>query len=125
MVSEEEDHPVEVDLDKQGKYVVTFDPLDGSSNIDANVSIGSVFGIWRRVTEKGEKPTTADYLRSGREMVAAGYCIYGSATQFVLCCGGTVDGYTLDTSLGEFLLTHPDIKIPQRGKIYSCNEGYT
>jgi len=80
MVSEEEDHPVEVDLDKQGKYVVTFDPLDGSSNIDANVSIGSVFGIWRRVTEKGEKPTAADYLRSGREMVAAGYCIYGSAT---------------------------------------------
>ncbi|KAL4465890.1 hypothetical protein ABPG74_004127 [Tetrahymena malaccensis] len=123
MASEEEDKPIEVEIKNQGKYVVSFDPLDGSSNIDANVSIGSIFAIWRRQTEEETGATIEDLLQDGRSLVAAGYCLYGSSTHLVLCTGHQVNGYTLDPSLGEFLLTHPDIKIPKRGNIYSINEG--
>lgn len=103
----------------RGNYCVVFDPLDGSSNIDCGVSIGSIFGIYK-VKSGG---TVADVLRPGREMVAAGYCLYGSTTVMVLSTGNGVDGFTLDTSIGEFILTHPQIKVPPRGKIYSVNEG--
>jgi len=122
MATEEQDEAVEVDIENQGKYVVCFDPLDGSSNIDANVSIGSIFAIWKRLDT--EKPSIKDLLRKGDEIVAAGYCVYGSATQIVLALGeGGVNCFTLDNSLGEFVLTHPDIKIPKKGNIYSINEG--
>lgn len=122
MATEERDDVVEVDIDKQGKYVVAFDPLDGSSNIDANVSIGSIFAIWKK--SDSEPPSVKDLFRKGDELVAAGYCVYGSSTQIVLALGqGGVNCFTLDSSLGEFVLTHPDIKIPKRGKIYSINEG--
>jgi fructose-1,6-bisphosphatase I len=99
------------------------DPLDGSSNIDANVSIGTIFGIWQRKSEKGTPVTEADYMRNGTDLVCGGYCVYGSATMFVIALAGEVNGFTLDPSLGEFLLTHPNIKIPKKGKIYSLNEG--
>eukprot|EP01016_Furgasonia_blochmanni_P054962 TRINITY_DN9124_c0_g1_i2.p1 TRINITY_DN9124_c0_g1~~TRINITY_DN9124_c0_g1_i2.p1 ORF type:complete len:395 (+),score=150.42 TRINITY_DN9124_c0_g1_i2:62-1186(+) len=121
MASEEEDQPITVDVAHQGKYVLSFDPLDGSSNIDANVSIGSIFGVWKKISQ-GE-PGVEDLLQKGDDMVAAGYCLYGTSTQLVLSLGEEVNGYTLDPSIGEFLLTHPNIKIPKRGVIYSINEG--
>lgn len=104
-----------------GNYCVTFDPLDGSSNIDAGVNVGTIFGIYKR--QEGSKGTLEDVLRPGREMVAAGYTMYGSSCNLVLSTGQGVNGFTLDESLGEFILTHPDITIPSRGKIYSFNEG--
>ncbi|PIO60212.1 fructose-1,6-bisphosphatase [Teladorsagia circumcincta] len=122
MVSEENENLVEVEIPKQGKYIVTFDPLDGSSNIDCLVSIGTIFGIWKKHGDG--PPTNEDLLQSGRTMVAAGYCLYGSATMVVLCTGRHVNGFMLDPSIGEFILTHPKMKIPERGKIYSVNEGY-
>lgn len=122
LVSEEEENAIEIDIHQQGKYVVAFDPLDGSSNIDANVSIGTIFGIWKRKSE-GEKTTKEDVLQKGTELVAAGYCVYGSAAIMVLCSQQKVDGYTLDSSIGEFVLTHPNMKIPKKGNIYSINEG--
>lgn len=122
MVSEENDDVIEVDLDKQGKYIVAFDPLDGSSNIDCLVSIGSIFGIYRKL---GEGPATMeDVLQPGRNQVAAGYALYGSATAMVLSLGDGVNGFTYDPSIGEFVLTEPNMQIPARGKIYSINEGY-
>ena len=123
LASEEDEKAIEIELKNQGKYVVCFDPLDGSSNIDANVSIGSIFGIWRRISDEETGANTDDILQDGRAMVAGGYCLYGSSTHFVLSTGGGVSGYTLDPSLGEFLLTHPDIKVPKKGNIYSINEG--
>lgn len=124
MVTEEQENPVEIEPADQGKYVLTFDPLDGSSNIDANVSIGSIFGIWKRKTEVGAKATPDDYLRNGNDMLAGGYCLYGSSVHFLFACkGGSVNGFTLDPSIGEFLLTHPNITIPKKGKYYSINEG--
>ncbi|VDL78747.1 unnamed protein product [Nippostrongylus brasiliensis] len=122
MVSEENDNLVEVEIPKQGKYIVTFDPLDGSSNIDCLVSIGTIFGIWKKQTDG--PVTKEDLLQSGRSMVAGGYCLYGSATMVVLCTGRHVNGFMLDPSIGEFILTHPEMRIPERGKIYSVNEGY-
>ena len=107
----------------KGDYVLLFDPLDGSSNIDANVTIGTIFGIHRRVTPKGTDGTLEDCLQPGSKLVAAGYCIYGSSTMLVYTTTKGVHGFTLDPSLGEFLLSHPDIRIPPRGKIYSVNEG--
>ena len=105
-----------------GEYVVLYDPLDGSSNIDVNVSIGSIFSILRRRGESG--PTELDdFLQPGVEQVCAGYVIYGSSTMLVYTTGNGVDGFTLDPSVGEFFLSHPDIRIPERGKIYSINEG--
>ncbi|KIM49117.1 hypothetical protein M413DRAFT_15302 [Hebeloma cylindrosporum] len=104
-----------------GKYCVVFDPLDGSSNIDAGVNIGTIFGIYR--VRPDSSGSVEDVLRPGSEMVAAGYTMYGSSANLVLSTGSGVNGYTLDASLGEFILTHPNITIPPRGKIYSFNEG--
>ncbi len=107
---------------KTGRYSVAFDPLDGSSNIDVNVSIGSIFAIHRRVSV-GQEGTIEDLLRPGRELVAAGYVIYGSSTMLVMSTGNGVHGFTLDPSVGEFLKSHPNIRIPKRGTTYSVNEG--
>ena len=124
MASEEEEGiiPIPGKFDT-GNYVLLFDPLDGSSNIDANVSIGSIFAIYRRATADGPG-TMEDVLRRGSEQVAAGYVLYGSSTMLVYSTGDGVSGFTLDPSIGEFLLSHPNIRIPETGKIYSCNEGY-
>lgn len=124
LVSEENEHVIEVEVSRQGKYIVTFDPLDGSSNIDCLVSIGTIFGIYKRVTSDGPVDDQ-DILQPGRKMVAAGYALYGSATLVVLCTGSYVNGFTLDPSIGEFILTNPNMKVPKKGKIYSINEGYT
>jgi fructose-1,6-bisphosphatase I len=105
-----------------GKYVFLFDPLDGSSNIDANVTIGTIFSVHRRVTEKGPG-TIDDCLQPGYKQVCAGYIVYGSSTMFVYTAGHGVHGFTYDPSCGEFLLSHEDIKIPKKGKYYSANEG--
>ncbi len=108
----------------KGKYVLLFDPLDGSSNIDVNVSIGTIFAIHRKVTT-GARGTMADLLQPGRNLVAAGYVIYGSSTMMIYSTiGQGVDGFTLDPSIGEFLLSHPDIHIPDPPLFYSCNQGY-
>ncbi|MBI3803461.1 MAG: class 1 fructose-bisphosphatase [Nitrospirae bacterium] len=106
----------------KGKYVLVFDPLDGSSNIDVNISIGSIFSIHRRKSG-GNEATMDDFLQPGRDQVGAGYIIYGSSTMMVYSTGYGVHGFTLDPSIGEFLLSHEDIKIPSRGKIYSINDG--
>jgi fructose-1,6-bisphosphatase I len=125
IASEENDDFVAFDNErsKQGKYIVVFDPLDGSSNIDVNVSIGTIFSIYRRKTEIGQKAELKDFLQSGREQVAAGYVIYGSSTMLVYTTGNGVNGFTLDPSIGEFCLSHPNMKCPSHGKIYSINEG--
>jgi len=120
--SEEEDRPIIVDNTKGG-YAIVFDPLDGSSNIDCNVGVGSIWGIYQKQA-KTDKPTSVeDLLRPGNELIAAGYALYGPATTIVLSTGLGVHGFTLDPSIGEFILTHKDMKIPPRGKIYSINEG--
>jgi len=122
MVSEENTDPLFVS-DATGHYLAVFDPLDGSSNIDANVSIGSIFGIYRKQNE-GECKID-DILQPGTKMVAAGYTMYGSATMIVLTTGNGVNGFTLDPDTGEFVLTHPNIKTPKKHNIYSINEGYS
>lgn len=106
-----------------GKYVLLYDPLDGSSNIDYNASIGTIFAIYRRLSPDGPG-LLADCLQPGRDMVAAGYMIYGSSTMLVYTSGHGVHGFTLDPAIGEFLLTHPDIRIPEKPKYYSANQGY-
>jgi len=106
-----------------GKYVLLYDPLDGSSNIDYNVSIGTIFAIYRRKTTSGPG-TMVDCLQTGRDLVVAGYLIYGASTMLVYTSGMGVHGFTLDPSVGEFLLTHPDIRIPEKPKYYSVNQGY-
>jgi fructose-1,6-bisphosphatase I len=125
MASEEaEDFLPIPDRFKAGNYVLLYDPLDGSSNIDANVSIGTIFSIHRKIT-KGERGTLADCLQAGSEQIAAGYVVYGSSTMLVYSTGHGVHGFTLDPSIGEFLLSHPNIRFPDPGKrIYSVNEGY-
>ena len=105
-----------------GKYVVNFDPLDGSSNIDANVNIGTIFSILPRITRKGQG-TIEDCLQAGRRQMCAGYVLYGSSTMLVYTTGDGVHGFTYEPSIGEFLLSHPDIRTPKRGHIYSVNEG--
>ena len=107
----------------RGKYVVCIDPLDGSSNIDYNVSVGSIFSIYRRVTERDAEPSIVDFLQDGRNQVAAGYVIYGSSTMLVYTTGNGVNGFTLDPTIGEFCLSHPGMKTPPKGRIYSINEG--
>ncbi|MDQ7065168.1 MAG: class 1 fructose-bisphosphatase [candidate division KSB1 bacterium] len=107
---------------KCGKYVLLYDPLDGSSNIDANVSIGTIFSIHRKISS-GERGTLEDCLQPGYKQVAAGYVIYGSSTMLVYTAGNGVFGFTLDPSVGEFLLSHNHIQIPKKGRIYSVNEG--
>ena len=106
------------------KYIVCMDPLDGSSNIDVNVSVGTTFSIYRRKSPIGTPATREDFLQKGTDMVAAGYVIYGSSTVLVYTAGNGVNGFTLDPSIGEFCLSHPNIKTPRSGKIYSINEGY-
>ncbi|HEX2968110.1 MAG TPA: class 1 fructose-bisphosphatase [Bacteroidales bacterium] len=105
------------------KYIVCMDPLDGSSNIDYNVSVGSIFSIYLRQSARGDKANIADFLQEGSKQVAAGYVVYGSSTMLVYTTGNGVNGFTLDPSLGEFCLSHPDIRTPEFGYIYSVNEG--
>lgn len=114
--------PVTTEVSKNAKYLVCVDPLDGSSNIDVNVSIGTIFSIYRRVSVDGEL-TAKDFLQKGTTQVAAGYVIYGSSTMLVYTTGKGVNGFTLDPSIGEFCLSHPDMKCPRTGTIYSINEG--
>eukprot|EP00258_Populus_trichocarpa_P002346 XP_002302183.2 fructose-1,6-bisphosphatase, cytosolic [Populus trichocarpa] len=121
LVSEEDDEATFVEPSKRGRYCVVFDPLDGSSNIDCGVSIGTIFGIY--MVKDGHEPTLNDVLQPGKNMLAAGYCMYGSSCMLVLSTGSGVNGFTLDPFLREFILTHPEIKIPKKGKIYSVNEG--
>ncbi len=125
-IGSEEMDDVEIfndEISNHSKYIVMFDPLDGSSNIDTNASIGTIFGIFRRVTEIGKPASEADFLQAGVKQVAAGYVIYGSSTMLVYATRRGVNGFTLDPSIGEFCLSHPDIKIPETGKIYSVNHG--
>ncbi len=123
MASEEcEDIIAPSRIGEKAPYLVYFDPLDGSSNIDVNVSIGTIFGVYRRKSASGPA-TLDDFLQTGRNQVAAGYFLYGSSTMLVLSIGNGVHGFTLDPSSGEFRLSHEDIRTPARGKIYSCNEG--
>lgn len=119
----EEIIPIENEVSKNAKYIVAIDPLDGSSNIDVNVSVGTIFSIFRRTTLSGPG-TTEDFLQRGTEQVAAGYVIYGSSTMMVYTTGKGVNGFTLDPSIGEFCLSHPEMKISKNGKTYSINEGY-
>jgi len=123
--SEEIDDYVAFDdeVSKNSKYVCLFDPLDGSGNIDVNVSIGTIFSVYRRVTPKGSIATRKDFLQPGRMQVAAGYIVYGSSTMLVYATRRGVNGFTLDPSIGEFCLSNPDIKCPADGKIYSVNHG--
>lgn len=123
LVSEENETVIEVETEKQGKYIVCFDPLDGSSNIDCLVSIGSIFAVYRKTSTT--PPMAEDVLQSGRNIVAAGYALYGSATMVVISIGRSVNGFMLDPAIGEFVLTDPNIRVKRRGKIYSINEGYT
>jgi len=125
VVSEENDECIHIDgeISKNAKYIVAIDPLDGSSNIDVNVGLGTIFSIYRRKSTHG-KPTSGDILQRGIEQVAAGYVIYGSSTMLVYTTGKGVNGFTLDPSIGEFCLSHPDMRIPKDGVIYSINEGY-
>ncbi|HEX2908616.1 MAG TPA: class 1 fructose-bisphosphatase [Phototrophicaceae bacterium] len=123
MASEEHDDliPIPTHFDA-GKYVLLYDPLDGSSNIDVNVSIGTIFAIHRKITE-GERGTLADLLQPGRRLVAAGYVIYGSSTMLVYSTGQGVHGFTLDPGVGEFLLSHDNIRVPEQALYYSANQG--
>lgn len=122
IISEEEEEIIQTGNVK-GKYVVAMDPLDGSSNIDVNVSIGTIFSIYRRASETGSEGTLEDCLQNGTRQIGAGYVIYGSSTMLVYTTGHGVNGFTYDPSLGEFFLSHPNIVTPRTGTIYSCNEG--
>lgn len=124
VATEEEDDFVRINspVSKNAKYIVCIDPLDGSSNIDCNVAVGTIFSIYRRKSVEGDA-TLADVLQRGTDQVAAGYVIYGSSTMLVYTTGKGVNGFTLDPSIGEFCLSHPDMKIPENGTIYSINEG--
>lgn len=121
LVTEEEDEPIFIEEGQRGDYCVVFDPLDGSSNIDCGVSVGTIFGIYK--VKPGTSGSLDDVMRPGREMVCAGYCMYGSMTYMMITLGDRVSGFTLDNTLGEFVLTHPEVRIPEKGKIYSINEG--
>ena len=112
-----------VDLNNDGKYVIAIDPLDGSSNIDVNVSIGTIFSIYRRRSPVGMPIQNEDILQKGTEQVASGYILYGSSTMLVYTTGHGVNGFTYEPSLGEYFLSHPDMKMPDDGKIFSINEG--
>jgi fructose-1,6-bisphosphatase I len=124
MASEEDEDIIPIPSGQPiGKYVVNFDPLDGSSNIDANVNIGTIFSVLPRVTQEKKGGTLADCLQPGNRQVCAGYVMYGSSTMLVYTTGNGVHGFTYEPSVGEFLLSHPDIRTPERGRIYSVNEG--
>ena len=111
------------DISRNSKYICMYDPLDGGSNIEVNVSIGTIFSVYRRVTEIGSPVTINDFLQAGNRQVAAGYIIYGSSTILIYATKRGVNGFTLDQSIGEFCLSHPDIKCPENGKMYSVNHG--
>jgi len=125
IASEEEERFIilENEAGLNGKYVVLIDPIDGSSNIEVNVSIGTIFAIYRRISNVGSPAKKEDFLQQGSEQVAAGYVIFGSSTMLVFTTGNGVNGFTYDPSVGVFYLSHPNIKIPNTGKIYSVNEG--
>jgi fructose-1,6-bisphosphatase I len=126
IASEEEDEFISINSlnsQNQNKYVVLIDPLDGSSNIDVNVSVGTIFSIFRRVTPVGNEVTIDDFLQKGEEQVAAGYVIYGTSTMLVYTTGDGVNGFTLNPAIGTFYLSHPNLKFPENGNIYSINEG--
>lgn len=124
IASEENDDiiPIDTEISKNAKYVVAIDPLDGSSNIDVNVSIGTIFSVYRRTSLSGPG-TFEDFMQRGTEQVAAGYIIYGSSCMLVYTTGKGVNGFTLDPSIGEFCLSHPNMKTPEAGTVYSINEG--
>lgn len=113
----------EDEIHKDAKYVVLIDPLDGSSNIDVNVTVGTIFSIYRRISEPGTPATLEDFLQSGNRQVAAGYLAYGTSTMLVFTTGNGVNGFTYDPGIGSFFLSHPKMQIPEDGKIYSINEG--
>lgn len=121
IASEEDDNLIDTG-NYNAKYVVAIDPLDGSSNIDVNVAIGTIFSIYKRVSPTGGPPTMEDILQKGTNQVAAGYILYGSSTMMVLTSGNGVDGFTYEPSLGEYYLSHPNMRMPKKGKIYSVNE---
>ena len=126
IASEEEDSFISInsqDENHQNKYIVLIDPLDGSSNIDVNVSVGTIFSIYRRVTPVGTPAKLEDFLQKGREQVAAGYVVYGTSTMLVYTTGHGVNGFTLNPAIGSFYLSHPNMKFPVDGTIYSVNEG--
>lgn len=126
LASEEEDDFITVagfNNDHRNKYVVLIDPLDGSSNIDVNAPVGTIFSIYRRVSPPGTPVTVEDFLQAGNMQVAAGYILYGTSTIMVFTTGSGVNGFTLNPALGTYVLSHPDIKFPQKGNIYSVNEG--
>ena len=126
IASEEEDDFISInsnDANHGNKYVVLIDPLDGSSNIDVNVSVGTIFSIYRRVTPVGTPVTLEDFLQKGSQQVAAGYIVYGTSTMLVYTTGAGVQGFTLNPAIGSFYLSHPDMRYPEDGTIYSVNEG--
>ena len=126
IASEEEDDFISInsqDENNQNKYVVLIDPLDGSSNIDVNVSVGTIFSIYRRVTPVGTPVTIDDFLQAGNQQVAAGYVVYGTSTMLVYTTGAGVNGFTLNPAIGTFYLSHPKMEFPENGNIYSVNEG--
>ncbi|MFY0629747.1 MAG: class 1 fructose-bisphosphatase [Flavobacteriaceae bacterium] len=126
IASEEEDDFISInsqDENHQNKYVVLIDPLDGSSNIDVNVSVGTIFSIYRRVTPVGTPVQLEDFLQKGNQQVAAGYIVYGTSTMLVYTTGHGVNGFTLNPAIGSYYLSHPDMKFPEDGNIYSVNEG--
>lgn len=125
IASEEEEQFVKFEETKNldGKYVVLIDPLDGSSNIDVNVSVGTIFSVYRRVSPVGSHVTEEDFLQPGHKQIAAGYVIYGSSTMLVYSTGNGVNGFTYDPTIGVFCLSHPNLRVPESGTIYSINEG--
>jgi len=126
IASEEEEHFITIEGRQnthENKYVVLIDPLDGSSNIDVNVSVGTIFSVYRRITPSGKPVQKEDFLQQGKEQVAAGYIIYGTSTMFVYTTGHGVNGFTLNPALGTFYLSHPDMRFPKKGTIFSINEG--
>ncbi len=126
IASEEEDDFISIvggNKKNDNKYVVLMDPLDGSSNIDVNVSVGTIFSIYRRVTPAGTPVTLEDFLQPGKQQVAAGYIVYGTSTMIVYSTGHGVNGFTLNPAIGTYYLSHPNMKFPEKGNIYSVNEG--
>lgn len=126
IASEENDNFITIkglDGGHNNKYIVLMDPLDGSSNIEVNVSVGTIFSIYKRISPIGTPVTLEDFLQPGNKQVAAGYIIYGSSTMMVYTTGGSVNGFTLNPAIGSFYLSHPDMKFPAKGKTYSVNEG--
>lgn len=126
IASEENDDFIEIKScinSEMSKYVVLIDPLDGSSNIDVNVSVGTIFSIYRRITPAGTPVQLEDFLQPGNAQVAAGYVVYGSSTMLIFTTGNGVNGFTLNPSIGTYYLSHPNLKIPEQGQIYSVNEG--